>query len=235
MNSISANRLRGAVTCIAAEIETRVSSGQKATIVDDKELWRELTCCVLSSQVPYEMAKAAAERIDEAGILGQSEPPERAILKEQLVRQLLAPLPFDSAVRRYRFPYSRAGQIAAAFFVVREAHGSLAGFLHHQNDVRFARAWLATHVPGVGPKQASMFLRNAAGSFDLAILDRHVLHYMKTIDLWPETDLDVATISKYERCEARLREYADALGHPVGLLDWAIWIVMRTASTISSK
>lgn len=233
MNPIAADRIREAVTCIAAEINHRVRSGPKAMIRDDQELWRELTCCVLSSQVPYGLAKAAAQRIHEAGVFRSPWPLERDILKEELMKLLSTPLSLDNGIRRYRFPNIRAGQIATAFFTIREEYGSLAEFLNHHTDARCGRAWLVAHAPGVGPKQASMFLRNAAGSFDLAILDRHVLQYMQTIQLCPAPSSNLTTISKYEQCETRLCRHAESMGYEVGLLDWAIWIVMRTASRIN--
>jgi N-glycosylase/DNA lyase len=77
-----------------------------------------------------------------------------------------------------------------------------------------------------------MFLRNANGSYDLAILDRHVLRYMETMNLSSQANNNVTSIGKYERVEMQLREHADSLGYAVGLLDWAIWIVMRSASRI---
>jgi N-glycosylase/DNA lyase len=102
-------------------------------------------------------------------------------------------------------------------------------------DVRCARSWLVENVPGVGPKQASMFLRNAVASYELAVIDRHVLHYMSAIELYTATASDTSTINSYERCEHLLGRHAESLGHEVGLLDWAIWIVMRTASRIDPR
>ena len=235
MNSITADRIREAVACIAEEINNRVRSRPKTTTCSEQELWTELTCCVLSSQVPYDLAKAAAQRLDEAAVLRKSGLAEQETLKRELLQLLSTPFSFNDSYRRYRFPNTRASQIAAAFCIVQEESGSLAELLVRYPDVRCARSWLVANVPGVGPKQASMFLRYAAGSYDLAVLDRHVLHYMRTIKLCSVTNSDVTTISKYERYETQLRRHAESLGHAVGLLDWAIWIVMRTASRIDRR
>jgi N-glycosylase/DNA lyase len=235
MNSITADRIREAVVCIAGEIAARVGGRPRTTPTDDRGLWMELTCCVLSSQVPYDLAKAAALRIDETGVLCKRESPEQEILRQELVALLSTPFPFEGRCRRYRFPNIRANQIAAAFWAVREEWGSLSGLLTRNSDARLARSWLVENVPGVGPKQASMFLRNVAGSFDLAILDRHVLHYMRTVNLCSVEAFQVTTIGRYERYEIQLQRHAESLGHAVGLLDWAIWIVMRTASRIDRR
>jgi N-glycosylase/DNA lyase len=235
VSSITADRIREAVVHIAAEIDARLSGRPRTVLGSDRELWMELTCCVLSSQVPYDLAKAAALGIDEAGILCKGEPPEQGILRQGLAEVLSTPFLVHGRCRRYRFPNIRASQIAAGFCVVRDKWGSLGELLSRNSDARLARCWLVAHVPGVGPKQASMFLRNAVGSFDLAILDRHVLHYMRAVKLCSVEALHVTTISSYERYELQLQRHAESLGHAVGLLDWAIWIVMRTASRIDRR
>jgi hypothetical protein len=80
MNSISPRRLEYAVSCIAAEIGARLLEASKLRVLE-RDLWNELTCCVLSSQVPYEMAKAAAQRINQSGVLWCSERPDRDVLR----------------------------------------------------------------------------------------------------------------------------------------------------------
>jgi N-glycosylase/DNA lyase len=235
MNSVSAERIREAVASIVVDINDRVSGRTRTTAYDERELWAELTCCVLSSQVPYKMAKAAAERIDGSGVLCKSNPVTQPILERELLELLSTPVLVEDSYRRYRFPKSRAAQIASAYCVISEEWGSLAHLLGTYTDVRFARSWLVANLPGVGPKQASMFLRNATGAYDLAVLDRHVLNYMRVIELCEVTTSDVATIKRYELCETQLRRHADSLGHEVGMLDWAIWIVMRVASGINAR
>jgi len=231
MNNISPRRFEHAVSCIAAEIGARLLEAPKLRVLE-RDLWTELTCCVLSSQVPYEMARAAAQRINESDVLWYSVRPDRGVLRTKLFELLSMPLYFNDSYRRYRFPSSRADQIAAGFCTVYEEFGSLGQLLDRHSDAPAARAWMVMHIQGVGPKQASMFLRNSAASYDLAIIDRHVLRYMRLMKLCGPSESDVATIGKYERHEMHLRQYATSMGYPVGLLDWAIWIVMRAASRI---
>lgn len=235
MKPITANRIQEAVVCIAADIKARVEKHPRAIALNDQGLWLELTCCVLSSQVPYDCAKAAALGIHESGILYKSEPSELETLQLELADLLSTPFLVDGSFRRYRFPNARASQIAAAFHAVRDEWGSLVELLSRHSDPRITRSWLVANVPGVGPKQASMFLRNAAGSLDLAILDRHVLQYMRAVNLCKVQAWQVSTISRYERYEVELQRHAESFGHAVGLLDWAIWIVMRAASRIDRQ
>ena len=74
-----------------------------------------------------------------------------------------------------------------------------------------------------------MFLRNAGISYDLAVLDRHVLNYMAAIGLYTGAERAISTLSHYRTQEDKLISHANRLGFAVGLLDWAIWIVMRVA------
>jgi len=235
MTSITADRVCEAVTCIAEEINSQFRRRSKTTAYNERELWAELTCCILSSQVPYDLARAAAQRIDESLVLHELRRTGQMTLKRELLELLSTPLLLSNRHRRYRFPNVRASQIAAAFCIVRDESGSLAELLDRYPDRQRARSWLVANIPGVGPKQASMFLRNAVGSYDLAILDRHVLRYMRAIELCTIPNSSVTTIRQYERYEAQLQRHATTLGHAVGVLDWAIWIVMRTASRIDRR
>ena len=72
-----------------------------------------------------------------------------------------------------------------------------------------------------------MFLRNAGLTYSLAILDRHVLNYMSEVGIGDHSQPYVSGMSTYLRLEQSLREHATRIGYDVGLLDWAIWIVMR--------
>jgi N-glycosylase/DNA lyase len=91
------------------------------------------------------------------------------------------------------------------------------------------RRQLVNDIPGLGPKQASMFLRNIGRTFELAILDTHVLSFMEMQKLIPRGKLGVATMRAYERIEECMIKYAKRLGYAPGYLDFAIWATMKAA------
>ncbi len=93
---------------------------------------------------------------------------------------------------------------------------------------RQLRAAFAEARCGLGPKQTSLFLRNVTWSVDIAVLDVHVLAYMRLAGLAIEGDVPTS-LRTYEMLETRLRSYAVGRGVSLGLLDWAIWIAMRAA------
>lgn len=220
----SPNRLETAVAEICPDIQARVLSNIQP--LDERRLWHELSCCLLSSQVPYPLAVAAANAIDQSNLLidGQF---VLSSLSLDLHQLLLKPLIVGGRQRLYRFPKSKAHQLAAVRVAIALATETLENFLSHYHHVEESRLWLVKNAPGIGPKQASMFLRNSGISYELAVLDRHVLSYMSALGL-SQTNIALASgLTSYRQKEGILKCYASRLGVKVGILDWAIWIVMR--------
>lgn len=226
MISIEPYRLSEAVSAIYPDIEKRVAA-RKPTL-DERCLWYELSCCLLSSQVPYPLAVAAADAIDMSRLLLDEQISESALALE-LNTLLVQRLNVESRQRAYRFPRIRANQLAATRQVVTQASGSLECLLASFRKPSDTRSWLVQNTPGIGPKQASMFLRNICLSYDLAIIDRHVIDYMTVLGYYSKKIGSISHLANYQRQEKILVRHALEMDVKVGLLDWAIWIVMRAA------
>ena len=80
----------------------------------------------------------------------------------------------------------------------------------------------------MGYKQASMFLRDIGVAKNLAIIDRHVLDYMRALALVSSIP-NVLSVPLYRKCENALADYTAFLGYPMALVDRAIWLVIRAA------
>jgi len=52
---------------------------------------------------------------------------------------------------------------------------------------------------------------------------------MSALGIYSGQNLSIGRLAQYRKYEAVLRDHAADLDCPVGLLDWAIWIVMRVA------
>lgn len=225
MKAVAPERLRQAVATICPDIKARVASQSPPT--NERRLWWELCCCLLSSRVPFAVAVAAADAVDAGGLLlGKA---EVATLEAALSVVLRQSLLVDGRPRRYPFPTARAKHLAGTRIAVSRAAGTLELLLAGFSKPPEARAWFVDNAPGIGPKQASMFLRNVGISYDLAVLDRHVLNYMAALGIYRGANQFISGLTEYRRHEAVLRSHAEDIGFAVGLLDWAIWIVMRAA------
>ena len=226
---VYANRIDRVIQVLCPLIDERVK-GDRCIAWTEIDLRKELLGCILGSQVRYEMAQAAVERIERAGMLSDvwwhansadHEPDLYAVLSGK-----------GGAVTQssgYRFPRVRAQQLSLAMQRLSHSGRSLNGLVFCSGEANVLRCNLISMIPGLGPKQASMFLRNIGRSYDLAVLDNHVLRFMEIKHLLPGCTRSFGSLSAYERAESIIRSYAESLGYPVGYLDWAIWATMRAA------
>ena len=227
MSLHTAESLSNAVAAICPDIQSRVQ--HSVGDCDERTLWWELSSCILSSQVPYPLATAAADEIDRKELLFRRYS-DQDHLQKKLIDLLTRPLIVEGKPRKYRFPVVRARNLARCHAIVTTTEHSLTELVHSFDSSIEARKWFVKYVPGLGPKQASMFLRNVGVSYDLAILDRHVLNYMLQLGIYSGTKLFISSLKQYYKHETVLQRHAHELRCPVGLLDWAIWIVMRVAN-----
>lgn len=196
------------------------------------ELRRELVGCLLGSQVSNETAVKWTDAIELAGLLADewwSAPVCEQFASE--VYGLLAGERQDMTITgRYRFFRLRADQLRRSRDEL--AKTPLTVRLSWHSAAKDVRSSLVAALPGIGPKQASMLMRNAGISQELAILDRHVLEYMKIVGLVEYHQPAIGTMREYERLEVLLGDYASLLGCSLGSIDWAIWITMRAAREV---
>lgn len=82
---------------------------------------------------------------------------------------------------------------------------------HKELSPDFKRNWLVKNVKGLGMKTASHLLRNL-GETDFAIIDVHVLRFLRVDGKW-----------KYEELEKKLREMAKKRGLTLAEFDIIIW------------
>ena len=139
----------------------------------------------------------------------------------------MKPVKSCGAGRKYRFPATGAKCVSTNLQQIYGSGQSLKSILRRCAEPSVARRYLSQTIYGVGPKQASLFLRNIGFTDSLAILDRHVLSYMSIVGLLPTVPRSVSSFGKYEVLEDRLSSYAYNCGHELSSLDLAIWVVMR--------
>lgn len=199
--------------------------------LSEADLLFELIACILGSRVSYEVALAAVNEIKKAGLV--EHPSQRYCLNdyENAVFQILSsPLhnsAWPSGRRRYPFPRSKANYISRTVRAIYSNGGSLRRELEESKTTQEARRSIICTAVGIGPKQASLFLRNIGFTDEVAILDSHVLRYMHMSGLIEKAIKTVSTLRAYEMHESTLLQYAFSTGRSLGNLDLAIWVVMR--------
>jgi N-glycosylase/DNA lyase len=222
------NKYQNAIRVLCSVIEDRVKINECADFTE-YELRRELAGCILGSQVRYEMAQAAVDAIEKSGLFDDIYWMSRKHNLESLIHDVLTSNGKLSKICSYRFPRLRAKQLNETKLRLLDSGLTLKELVFESADAKAIRRELIAMIPGLGPKQASMFLRNVSRSYNLAVLDTHVLRFLETQQITSNLRKSIGRISCYEQVEAVIRTYSESIGYPVGYVDWAIWATMRAA------
>jgi N-glycosylase/DNA lyase len=199
--------------------------------MDEDSLWNELCVCILSSGVPYEMATSAHLHLLRHNLLDlnflMSKDAKQPIAFE-LSRPICLPRKKDGRLRKYRFPNIRARCLvdSARFLYAEEGDGLLA-LLGRPNSEGEMRDYLVENLSGIGLKEASNFLRNIGFSSSLAIIDSHIVSFMKAANLLPENLSRIDGGNKYLELESILVEISESNDLDLSVLDHAIWQYMK--------
>lgn len=227
MSMTAVNR---AIRALCAEVGGGEDDVRDWSLRTEEELLYEACVCMFSSQMVFEVAEAAARRIKDSGLLRANRLDD---YEQRLSLALYEPLTVEQGGKsrqvRPRFRNRLASLLATTVTTMREQGQSLRDTLCSAVSAREAREILVRQVWGFGPKQASLFLRRVGYCAELAVLDTHILDYLRVargIDPKPGA---LSRLSSYERVEAEFQIVAAEFGHPVGCVDLAMWVTMRVA------
>lgn len=217
------------VRSMAPEVRAAARTPRRAA--DDEDAWFEYVTCVLSSRVRQEVAVAFTEALRTRHLY-----PRTTMSSDSFARGISETLCGRAYVggreRRYPFPHVRGASLASAASIVYGRGRCLTDHVSALGSVAAQRAWLANNVPGIGPKQASMWLRNALGIADVAVIDAHLLRYGEIVGLWTSAGARPSSLRWYDGAEAMMRRHASDLGLSLFDFDITTWIVMRAYSSL---
>jgi N-glycosylase/DNA lyase len=190
--------------------------------LSESALWVDLMTAILDAGVKREVVFETRRRL-------QGSPAKYAwrITAHELRSAVSGAL--TQSPMKYPFPGRRTETIGRAAAEIYAGEGSLTGLISGFKSAEEGRRRLMS-VPGVGPKVASMFLRNIGYSNDLAIIDRHILRYMSAVGV-ASGPWNLSQLQHYSQAESELREHANAMGLELGDFDRAAWIVARALRT----
>lgn len=205
---------------------------RRALVTEEYILRNELVACLLSSQVRSETADSAMAKLNDMGLLSDDRWSCDDHHFEKEIIDSLTDLQSANGKRfSYRFPVVRARQLSLIRTGLRRR--SLQDITLGSSNFKSTRQELM-NLPGIGPKHASMFLRNAGVTYDLAILDAHVLNYLAALSLVAPNTRNISALNRYEKVEQIAVRHSRKMGHAVGVLDWAIWITMQAAKELKA-
>ena len=187
-------------------------------LTSNVDVWRSLLFCILSSQVRTPVAARATKSIlDEVPFfeINLSSGDVYEMAKRILVRKDVG----------HRFPQVRSQQIANSWFAFAQIKDELYHYLDSFKAETAARDAVTEIFPGLGLKQASMFLRDIGYSFRLCIIDTHLLWYCGHMGARSSGAL---TREKYAEIERYLLKQSDEFGVPPNILDSVIWVAVTT-------
>lgn len=185
-------------------VEERVSQFKALGLYgSEEELFSELSFCVLTANWSANGGIKAQNRIGALGFV---------TYPQEKLSEILSTL-------GHRFPYKRAE------FIVENRH--LIGRLRELISLPLieARRELVRLAKGIGWKEASHFLRNV-GKLDVAILDRHILRLLKSVELIDEIPKGW-TEKRYLAIEERFKELSLFFNKSPGEIDLYIWYFIK--------
>jgi N-glycosylase/DNA lyase len=180
-------------------IQARTAQFKEMAKKPSSELFKELCFCILCANFTAERSIKIQNTVGD-GFLN---------LPEKRLAQRLKAL-------GHRFPNTRASYIVEA----RKHEGSLKTKIASFSDKQKLREWLIAEVKGLGPKEASHFLRNV-GYTDFAIVDFHIINVLVRHGLIqkPKT----VTKRRYLEIEETLRHIAEKANLNMAELDLYLW------------
>ncbi|MFX0199587.1 MAG: hypothetical protein ACFFCW_25985 [Candidatus Hodarchaeota archaeon] len=197
----------------------------------ENELWYELCICILSSNVPYELAKSAFLHLLQKGFLQLdwivNEDSSQKIMTEELSKPLYLPKKLDGSCRKYRFPNMRSKNITQAARLIASNNDLIKKILTGSSSEGEVRDYLVANIPGIGLKQSSHFLRNIGYSDELAIIDSHVITFLERIGMLEQRKAKHITDSTYLDLENKLKKLSRKFELNLSIFDMAIWNHMR--------
>lgn len=211
------------------QIEKEVSKRKTWKSLNEKELWNELCLCILASNVPFEQAQSATLHLQRKNFLDPFWILETSnswkIISNELSKQICLPTKKDGTRRKYRFPNVRAKNIVRASSFLYSDKYNLKNLLQNFKSETIAREFLVHNISGLGLKETSHFLRNIGFAKSLAIIDVHIISFLKHLRLISE--FPTLTDRKYFELEEKMQKLANFYDFNLAILDNAIWNYMK--------
>ncbi len=182
------------------------------------ELWTSMSFCVLSSNVRLGAANKAHNAVLAAPHLFDD-----ACCKRHLQPRIQRRLNHVG----YRFHNSKAKQLTECWTALKIHYDQLVDLILESKSPYSIRAYIIETFPGLGIKQASMFLRDIGATCEVAIIDVHIKRFLAA----HMTDFNSSNKKEYLEAESWLGDLAYTHDCSIAAMDLAIWAAMKTVGS----
>ena len=188
-----------------SQIQKRLEDFKRIQTLEDKDIFAEFCFCLLTPQSKAFNCWNAVMELKEKDLLENGHHKKISKVLQKKVR-------FHNNKARYIVNNRKL------FF-----DKNLKDFILNHRNKKELREWLVQNIHGYGYKEASHFLRNI-GFRDLAILDRHILKNLATLQVIPEIPKSL-TVKKYLEIEKEFQSFSKKVGIPMDELDLLFWSI----------
>jgi len=230
---VSVYAINETIRAMCREVSSQATVCRDWKFRDEDDLFYEVTFCICSSQASYEVASATANVIRNMDLVGSVKSGASVDgIRDMIVSALDSPMEIcdvNGCVRfvRPRFRNRIAQLIANTIDCLYARGATVRELLVSAENPKHAREVLTQHVCGFGPKQASLYLRRIGYCNDLAVLDVHIIDYLRVVHGMSIAPAKLSKLSFYEELENVFRNIARSFGHSLGCVDLATWLTMR--------
>lgn len=223
-------KIQDTVLKVSQEAERLIPNNTR--MISEVKLLSELTLCILSSQEKYEIAISALRELRKHNALFVPQTKNEFYKVKTRIKSILKnPVSFKlnkkTYTRRLRFFNKKSDNIIKSIQSIYLNKYKIKEILKDHSNTHDARKAIIKHTHGLGPKQASMFLRNIGFKGEFAVLDKHVIDYMKMLGLTNFSIPSFSNLTTYQTVENILKVYASTYHLSLRHLDLGIWTTMR--------
>lgn len=141
----------------------------------------------------------------------------------RLIRNILST---SSEYGKYRFPNVRSECLHISLRKLQSLGNNVP--IEKSESAIEQRDMIVSFFPGIGLKQASLFLRNLGYSYDLCVVDTHIIDFLIFIG-WLPSQIKLLPLNRkrYFAIESLFKRLSYYLSLPLALLDLAVWDVTK--------
>ena len=199
--------------------------------MSDNDIYLELFTCILGSQVKYEMAITYSnklvsiinELLSLQTISNRLEKRIYTVLTTEAIH-----LSINKKYNSYRFPNKGSRNISHAISLINSDNFNLKSILSSKDySTNTIRRYIVANFYGIGPKQASHFLKNIGYTDKIAILDSHIMKYLKIKLNSSINNTNISSLKNYEIIENEFITQTKYFDFPPVIVDQSIWFISR--------